>query len=78
VRRYALGMTTHPPLPYLLTPAEVGAWLCLPERRVLRMTREGALPHVELPGGEIMFEPAALSDWIERHRRPVAEGTADA
>jgi hypothetical protein len=64
-------MATQIPLPDLLTPAEVGAWLCLPVKRVLRLTREGVLPYVELPGGDIMFEPRELAIWIALHRRPV-------
>jgi excisionase family DNA binding protein len=60
-------------LPYLLTAHEVAAWLCTTERRVLRMAREGELPHVLLPGGDVMFEPAALVKWLAHQRQPLEE-----
>jgi hypothetical protein len=51
-------------LPRLLTPADVGLWLSLPVRQVIRLARLGQLPCRLLPNGEILFETAALAEWL--------------
>jgi excisionase family DNA binding protein len=58
-------------LPDLLTPAAVADWLGLPVQRVERLGRQGTIPAITLPGGELIFARADLAAWLERLR---AEG----
>lgn len=60
--------------PALWTTREVAAYLCLPRRRIAHMARDGLLPCVQLPGGEMMFDPQELAEWLARCRRPSREG----
>ena len=53
---------------------DAGEFLLLSAHRVRALARGGQLPHVVLPGGEIRFDPADLSRFVEAHKRPVAEG----
>jgi hypothetical protein len=55
-------------LPRLLTPAHVADWLSLPVQQVERMSRRGQLPVITLPGGELVFDPADLMEWLQRLR----------
>jgi excisionase family DNA binding protein len=48
--------------------------LLLSARRIRALVRDGQLPHVVLPGGEIRFVPADLSRFVESLKRPAAEG----
>ena len=61
-------------LPRLWTAQDVSFWLCCPTRQVLRWAKDGKLPSIKLPDGELVFDPAELSDWLTKQR---AEGTAD-
>jgi excisionase family DNA binding protein len=48
----------------LLTESEAGDILSLPSRRVLKLARQGVIPHIELPGNEIRFERSDLEKWV--------------
>jgi predicted site-specific integrase-resolvase len=54
----------------LLNPREVGLLLCYSYRRVLKLARDGRIPYVILPDGDIRFEKSAIDRLIEqgRHR----------
>jgi hypothetical protein len=52
-------------LPPLLTAQDVALWLALPTAKVIRLAREGEIPCVTLPCGELAFEPAALAAWLK-------------
>jgi excisionase family DNA binding protein len=68
-------------LPHILTPQEVAAWLGTTTRAVVKMAGAGDVPHVRLPGGDIVFVAHDLAAWIESRRRPAAdarEGVAHA
>jgi excisionase family DNA binding protein len=67
-------MTRRTLPPALWTAHEVAAYLCLTARRVLRLARDGAMPCMRLPGGEVMFDPEELAEWLSRCRTPVSEG----
>ncbi|MCC6126899.1 MAG: helix-turn-helix domain-containing protein [Pirellulales bacterium] len=56
----------------LLTESEAGDILRLPSRRILKLARQGAIPHIDLPGNEIRFERADLDKWIASHKREEA------
>jgi excisionase family DNA binding protein len=56
----------------LLTASDVAVWLSLTTRRVVRMARAGEIPSVELPGGERVFDPADLAEWLAARK---ANGT---
>jgi hypothetical protein len=45
-----------PTLPRLLTPTQVGDWLCLSPLQVERMARRQDIPSVRLPNGDLMFD----------------------
>ena len=57
----------------LLDADDAAKILLLSTRRVRTLVRDGQLPHVVLPGGEIRFDPADLSRFVESHKRPVAK-----
>jgi len=48
----------------LLTGREVDRLLRYPRGRSARLARRGDIPHVELPDGEIRFDPSVLRDWL--------------
>lgn len=52
----------------LLTPDDVGHWLAMTARNVKRLAREGVLPHISLPTGDIVFEPEEISRWVESRK----------
>jgi excisionase family DNA binding protein len=54
-------------LPALLTTDDVAHWLGVPRRRVLAMVRDGSIPHVKLPSGDIAYSAEALAGWIQTH-----------
>ena len=60
----------------LLDANDAAGVLLLSARRVRTLAREGQLPHVVLPGGEIRFDQADLLQFVESHKRPVAKGEA--
>jgi hypothetical protein len=61
------------PLPVMLTPLDVAAWLSLPSRRVEQMARRGEIPSVTLPTGDLVFDRAELVAWLDSLRgRPQA------
>jgi hypothetical protein len=53
-----------PALPFMLTASEVGSWLFLTTRDVIRMARRGDIPAVVLPDGDIRFDREALLAWV--------------
>lgn len=55
-------------LPVLYTEHDVAEWLGVPVRRVVRQARSGALPSIELPDGERVFDCAELAQWLEEQR----------
>jgi hypothetical protein len=63
-------------LPELVTIRDVAGWLRQPVRRVSRLARQGRIPHLKLPGGDLLFEPAALRNWLARQTQPVEGGHA--
>jgi hypothetical protein len=60
--------------PALWTADQVAAYLCLRTRRVMQLAREGVLPCVRLPDGDVMFDPASLAEWIDSRRVPARAG----
>jgi hypothetical protein len=63
-------------LPLLLTDLAVADWLATTPARVRKWARQGKLPHVVTPDGELLFDPNKLAAWIEAQRP--AEGRAHA
>lgn len=59
---------------HLLTTGEAGHILRMLPTRISRLARQGDIPSVMLPDGEVRFLEADLWAWVERHRRP--EGAA--
>ena len=56
---------TSPALPELLTPLDVATWLAIPSRRVERLAKQGRIPCIVLPGGDIVFRADELSKWLD-------------
>ena len=48
----------------LISADQAAKLLSTTRRRVLRMVREGRIPHVELGDGEPRFSPSELRTWI--------------
>jgi hypothetical protein len=55
--------------PQYWTAQDVGLWLTLPTGRVIRLARRGAIPCIVLPDGELLFDPAELTAWLDAHRK---------
>jgi predicted DNA-binding transcriptional regulator AlpA len=47
--------------------------LLLSTRRVRLLVKQGQLPHVALPNGEIRFVEADLLTWIDAHKQSAQE-----
>jgi hypothetical protein len=54
----------------LWTSSDVRLITGLRTRHVEKLARAGEIPHLELPGGEIRFEPEVVLKWLEGFRRP--------
>ncbi len=61
-------------LPPLLTAQDVALWLSLPTAKVVRLARQGEIPCLTLPTGELAFEPDALAAWIKSRKTESSEG----
>lgn len=48
----------------LIKPREMDAVLRYPAGRSARLARAGKIPHVELPDGEIRFDPDIVTAWL--------------
>jgi hypothetical protein len=55
-------------LPALMTAQDVGLWLTLPANRVERLARQGKIPCVVLPSGDLLFDPVELNQWLQSLR----------
>ena len=53
---------------------DAAAMLSMSTRQVRALARANQLPHVALPNDEVRFVESDLHDWIESHKRPVANG----
>jgi excisionase family DNA binding protein len=53
----------------LLTESEAGDILRLPSRRVLKLARQGVIPHINLPGDEVRFSQTDLEKWIASRKQ---------
>lgn len=55
----------------LLKPSQIDSLLRYPNGRSQRLARQGLIPHIELPDGEIRFEAAVIEKWLaERSQIP--------
>ena len=57
----------------LLTEYGAAEFLHVSPEAVRRMTRDGRLPVVVLPGDILRFRPDDLRNWIVSHSRPLSE-----
>ena len=58
----------------LLDDLDAAAMLSMSTRKVRALARANQLPHVALPDDEVRFVESDLQNWIESHKRPVANG----
>jgi len=61
----------------LLKPQELDARLRYPAGRSTRLARQGKIPCVRLPDGEIRFDPDVIDEWL-RGQRTHDKGADDA
>lgn len=61
----------------LLKPSQIDSLLRYPNGRSERLARRGLIPYIELPDGEIRFDPEVIRELISRRSRPEEEA-ADA
>lgn len=52
----------------LLTAGEAAIRLRMPSARLARLARDGKVPCVNLPDGELRFDETDLTDWVDRHK----------
>jgi predicted site-specific integrase-resolvase len=57
----------------LLKPTDVDRLLCYPFGKAVKLARQGKLPHIVLPDGQIRFDQQEIEQLIERCRK----GTSD-
>jgi excisionase family DNA binding protein len=50
--------------------SDVAFWLSVPTKRVKEMVRDNVIPHVKLPGGEVLFDVDELHEWVQQFRQP--------
>lgn len=48
----------------LLYPSEVDRVLRFPSGRARRLALEGFIPYVQLPKGEVRFDPDVFEEWL--------------
>ena len=48
----------------LLTSRDLDRHLRYPRGRSVRLARRGLIPHIELPDGEIRFDPPIIERWL--------------
>lgn len=58
----------------LLDVYDAARILLLSVHRVRALVRKNQLPHIALPDGEIRFDAADLSRFVESHKQPVVAG----
>ena len=56
----------------LLDLVSVATRLGVSRSDVARMVRDGSLPHIALPNGEIRFDRRVFEAWLNSRRRPEA------
>jgi hypothetical protein len=59
--------------PELLTPGDVASWLHTTSNFVLRQVKQGTIPHIVLPNGDILFERDDLIEWVRSYLIPSGE-----
>lgn len=52
----------------LMTPSEVGDLLKLATSRVSRLAKQGRIPCIRLPDGELLFDRADIAKWLEARK----------
>jgi len=52
----------------LLTDGEAADLLRMLRTRLVRLAKQGRVPHVLLPDGELRFDRADLLVWIQEHK----------
>ncbi len=57
----------------LLKPSQVDSLLRYPNGRSQRLARQGLIPHIALPDGEIRFDPEVIDKWISERSQPEKE-----
>ncbi len=62
----------------LITDSEAAEILRLTPRQVARLAKKGILPSVNLPGGEVRFDPDDLRAWVESLKQPAAAVAGEA
>jgi len=58
----------------LLTDTEASRLLRMQPSRLRRLANRGDIPHIRLPGGDVLFDPRDLARWIDEHRQPASDG----
>ena len=54
----------------LLNPGDVAFLLGVTSKRVIQLAEKHQLACVELPGGDVRFDPKDIDQWLEEHKRP--------
>jgi excisionase family DNA binding protein len=55
------------------TESGAANFLHITEREIRRLVEERRIPFVELPGGQVRFDPGDVADWCKTFRRPVLD-----
>ncbi len=55
----------------LLTPADVEAWLALPQSTQRNMRSARRIPYLRLAGGAVRYRRADLERWLKEAEKPV-------
>jgi hypothetical protein len=58
----------------LLHDFEAAGLVKMTTRRLVRLAKLGEAPCIMLPDGEVRFRESDLRAWVEKYKRPAAEG----
>jgi len=54
----------------LIVPTDLDRRLGFPRGRAAKLAARGLIPHLELPDGEIRFDPDAVEQWLRERSHP--------
>ena len=61
----------------LIQPSELDRRLAYRHGRSARLARQGLIPHILLPDGQIRFDPEVIDEWLHNHSTSIGTGVLE-